>query len=44
MFRAHGLNETLCKERVEYAWIMDLDVGSVEGALATEQVSTLAMK
>ncbi|XP_065883206.1 bridge-like lipid transfer protein family member 1 [Dysidea avara] len=38
MFRGHGLNETLYKERVEYAWIMDLDVGRVEGALATEQV------
>ena len=39
VFRGHGLNETLCRERVEYAWLMDIDVGCIEGAIATEQVS-----
>ena len=39
VFRGHGLNEMLCRERVEYAWLMDIDVGCIEGAIATEQVS-----
>lgn len=38
VFQGHGLNETLCQERVEYAWLMDLNVGCIEGAIATEQV------
>lgn len=41
LFRGHGLNETVCRERVEYAWLMDIDVGCIEGAMATEQVRLL---
>ena len=35
----HGLTEFLCEERVEYAWMMQLLLGRITGALSALQVS-----
>ena len=34
----HGLTEMLLGERVEYAWLMQLDVHQVTGVVSTSQV------
>ena len=34
----HGLTEFLCAERVEYAWMMQLLVGRITGAVSSLQV------
>lgn len=35
----HGLTEMLCGERVEYAWLMQLQLNRVSAALTTLQVN-----
>lgn len=35
----HGFTEFLCEERVEYAWMMQLLLGRITGALSSLQVS-----
>jgi hypothetical protein len=40
-FTCHGFTEFLLKERVEYAWMMKLDVGKIAGSVSGEQVFTL---
>ena len=37
-FNCHGFTEFLCQDRVEYAWLMQLLVGRITGAVSTEQV------
>ena len=34
----HGFTEFMCQERVEYAWLMQLLVGRITGAISSEQV------
>ena len=35
----HGFTEFMCEERVEYAWLMQLQVGRIMGGVSSEQVS-----
>ena len=37
-FNCHGLTEMMCGERVEYAWLMQLQLHRITGALSTLQV------
>lgn len=37
-FTCHGLTEFMLKERVEYAWMMKLDLGKIVGSISGEQV------
>ena len=37
-FNCHGLTEYLCQERVEYAWMMQLLVGRIVGAMSPRQL------
>ena len=37
----HGLTEMLCGERVEYAWLMQLQLSRITAALTTSQVYTV---
>ena len=37
-FRCHGFTELLLMERVEYAWMMKLDIGEIVGTVSAQQV------
>ena len=37
-FTCHGFTEFLLKERVEYAWMMKLDIGKIAGCISGDQV------
>lgn len=37
-FNCHGFTEYLCEERVEYAWMMQLVIGRITGAVSSMQV------
>ena len=37
-FSCHGLTDYLCQERVEYGWMMQLQVGRITGAVSSQQV------
>lgn len=37
-FSCHGLTEILLKERVEYAWMMKLNIGVVSASVSLNEV------
>lgn len=41
-FNCHGFTEFMCQERVEYAWLMQLLVERITGAVSTEQVQQVS--
>lgn len=42
-FSCHGFTEFMLQERVEYAWMMRLNLGKIFGSASVEQVCCIAM-